>query len=495
MEAATSSDARASANATGLQSLVEWLENHAVLIVALMMVGYTIVFTAASIYKYRAYAMGFDLALYEQEIWNTAHGRWFETSVFSFTNNALGADLQLIEAPLAIIYAVAPSVNTLLFVQSAALALGALPLFLLARDRLGWSLAGLAFALAYLLYPIVTNTNLYEFRLRSFAVAPFLFALYFLFKQQLFAYYISLFIALLCRTDMGLLVAMVGLYALWQHKSMSYWLVPLVVGVAWVALGVFVVVPRFSSGHAYLFTSIYYNLGASPSEIAQTFVTRPFYVLQQLLLPEKLAYLWALLAPLAFMSLLNLPALLIAAPVLVLNLLSPTSLYWDIFHGYSIAIVPFVFLAAVEGIRWLSARRQLPQLQSRNGLTVLLGIVLGATVLTNLAWGNPALRWVLGRRDSTRPAIVREFAAMVPPDAPLAAGSLVAPQLPPRRQLYYFPGNQSYDPSNVDKADYILADLKGASDDTDKVVEAYRKNPAWQVVAERDEMILLMRKK
>ncbi len=493
MDLAHSSSCLATPRARVWQNLSIWLERYALVIVAAMMIGYTIVLTTAAIAKYNAYAMGFDLALYEQQIWNTSQGRWFETSIFSFTNNALGVDLQLIEAPLALAYALVPSVFTLLFLQSAALALGALPLYLLARNRLGAAWAGLALAFAYLLYPIVVNTNLYELRLRSFAVAPLLFSLYFLETKRARWFYVSLFLALLCRTDIGLVVAMIGVYALWRRRPIQFWSVPIIVGVMWVALSVFVIVPRLSSGAPFLFTSIYSYLGDTPSAMMQTIVTRPLFVLENVITAGKLEYLNGLFAPVAYLALLNPAALLIAAPTFALNLLSPSRLHWDLTHGYSILIAPFVFAGTVQAIRWLRERAGKTFLAREIGLGVLIGLVVLATLLVNVLWGNGVARWI-ARKPSPRVALVREIAAQIPNDASLAASSLVAPILPPRRALYYFPGNQSYGVSNLDRAEFIFVDQDGANEQAQELLAKYRQDPRWQVLVEREGLVLLKRK-
>lgn len=485
---------------TGTGRAAVWpgrLERAAPFLLLALVTAYTLVYTLASIGKYNAYGMGFDLALYEQQIWNTANGRWFETSIFSFTNSALGADLQLIEAPLALAYALVPSVFTLLFIQSLALALGAVPLFALARRQLGAAWPGLALALAYLVYPVVVNTNLYELRLRSFAVAPLLFALYCLETRRLRGYYLGLGIALLCRTDIGLSIAVVGLYALWRRRGPGFWLVPVLAGVGWVLLGVFVIVPRLSSGAPYLFTSIYYNLGSTPAEIALTLLTRPLYVLEQVVTPGKLEYLNGLFLPLVYLPLLNPPALLMAAPTLALNLLSPTRLHWDLVHGYSILVVPFFFFAAVPALAWLRERAgRFSILDSNTRPNVVLGLALSAVVLASLAFnvadGSAAVRW-LRRPPSPRVALVRSFAAMFPADAPLAASSLVAPVLPPRRALYYFPGNQSYGASNVDLAQYLLVDTQGANEQVMAALARYRGDARWHVLREENGLVLLER--
>src|SRR5262245_61627414 len=119
--------------------------------VAFLATAYVAIMVRAQFNKLDSFEMGFDLAVYEQVVWNTAHGRPFATSVFSDTDRHLGADVILIEALLAMPYRLVPDTRTLLVLQTLAIAAGVVPLYALARHRLG-PLAGVAFSLAWLAY-------------------------------------------------------------------------------------------------------------------------------------------------------------------------------------------------------------------------------------------------------------------------------------------------------------------------------------------------------
>src|SRR5512145_628378 len=118
----------------------------ATILLGLGIVFYITVFTAAAWYKYDSYQMGFDLGVHEQVLWNTAHGRVAVSSAFASTESYLGIDIIPTELLLAALYALAPSTYTMLFLQTLALALGAIPIFLLVRQRFGNPWAGLIFA-------------------------------------------------------------------------------------------------------------------------------------------------------------------------------------------------------------------------------------------------------------------------------------------------------------------------------------------------------------
>jgi uncharacterized membrane protein len=183
-------------------------------LLALGIACYIAVFTAASWFKYDTYQMGFDLGVHEQVLWNTAHGRIAATSAFAETESYLGIDFIPTELLLAPLYALAPSAYTMLFLQTLALALGAVPVFLLVRDRFGSPWAGLVFAAAFLLYLPVEYMNLYEFQIRAFATTLLLMALYAMERRRFVPFLACSLLALGCRSDVGLVLAGMGIYTL-----------------------------------------------------------------------------------------------------------------------------------------------------------------------------------------------------------------------------------------------------------------------------------------
>lgn len=112
-----------------------------------------------------------DQGIYMQALWSTAHGRPFweaadhETGGFSSLLQVHSVFLLYLLVPL---YAALPSPFTLLAVQSAVVALAAVPLFLLARDLTGSDRWGLLAAVAYLAWTPTLASNLYDFHAEAF---------------------------------------------------------------------------------------------------------------------------------------------------------------------------------------------------------------------------------------------------------------------------------------------------------------------------------------
>ena len=370
---------------------------------------YIVAFTLAAWYKYTSYQMGFDLGVHEQVLWNTAHGRIAATSAFADTDSYLGIDMIPTELLLAPLYALVPSAYTMLFLQTLVLALGAVPVFLLVRDRFARlqvhvahrsqsaicnlqsalpSWAGLVFAAAFLLYLPVEYMNLYEFQIRAFATTLLLLALYALEQRRFWLFLLWSLLALGCRSDVGLVLAGMGIYTIldfrflildWvarkskicnlKSKIILFGLLPIALGLGWFVLCLGVLIPYFRGGAPSLYLSIIYGqidgrpwLGNGPGEIFRTLLTRPGFVLQEVFGsaargPMRLRYLLEMFLPFGFLLLLQPRMLLITLPIFALNLLSNTpNIHASTHYHYQALIVPFMVVGSAYGLAWLIQR-------------------------------------------------------------------------------------------------------------------------------------------
>ena len=123
-----------------------------------------IVFAAAGVWSvvmfmlmhddFTSYRLGtFDLGSMVHAVWNTAHGRPLETTSLTGEQvNRLGGHVDPVLVLLAPLWVLVPSPLTLAGFQIVAVALGAFPVFWLARHHLG-SRVAVTVAVAYLLYP------------------------------------------------------------------------------------------------------------------------------------------------------------------------------------------------------------------------------------------------------------------------------------------------------------------------------------------------------
>ncbi|MBM4050600.1 MAG: DUF2079 domain-containing protein, partial [Planctomycetes bacterium] len=93
---------------------------------------YAGLFTALNVLRYRAFfcTEWEDLAVRNQMLWNAAHGRLWTQSIFCFPHPDHFEPIEFLLVPF---YWLRPHVTTLFALQSLALGLGAVPIFLIAR--------------------------------------------------------------------------------------------------------------------------------------------------------------------------------------------------------------------------------------------------------------------------------------------------------------------------------------------------------------------------
>jgi uncharacterized membrane protein len=472
------------------------IDAHAVALLIGAVVVYVVAFTILSGLKLAWLRQGFDIAGNEQVIWNTLHGRPFRTSIFAFMQYDFDDGPVLLELPLALLYGIYQSPYTLLALQTLALGLAAWPIYLLGRDTLAAPWQALALALIYLLHPTTQHINMYEFQLRSFMIPFAMGALLFLRRGQLVPYLICLLLMLCTKTEAGFTLVAFGVYALLLRRAWPFAALPLLIGPIWVVIALGVIVPRFSEGDFITQIYSYGVLGNSVGAVIWTGLTNPLLLVQTIATPPKLSFVATLLGLQGFLALFS-PAIILALPILVMNLIAPNPVQFSLNYQYPALIYPFLIVAAAEGLvrlaGWISRDGQARRKIAAAGMLLLLAIAIGANIYLN----NVVLGLARNHEPPARVADAQAIIAQVPPDAALAASSFLAPHLAQRQQLYFFPGNKSYPLRYVEeRAEYLVADQRPPSGNRQEreLLADYMRRPDWQLVAQQGDFVLLRRK-
>jgi uncharacterized membrane protein len=289
-----------------------------------------------------------DLGIFDQAVYLISQGQPPISSFLGF--HILGDHAAYMFYALALLYKIYPDVHWLLAVQAIALALGALPTWLLARQ------AGLAekqatsLAIVYLLSPIVFNANLADFHPEVIAVPAILFAVLAAQSQRLFWFCLCLAIALICRDALALNIAAMGLWLLLFEKRRKYGAIALIVGIAWFLLATQVIVPAIGGDAAKVdrFLFRYAWLGSSYGEIAKNFFLQPGLVAQKILSWNTVGYLLVLGSPVVWaMRPQQFAPLIGAFPTLAMNLLSSNNGQRSLVGQYSVPVLPFLMLVVI----------------------------------------------------------------------------------------------------------------------------------------------------
>lgn len=510
--------------------LAAFADRVAPVLVGIFVGGYFLLFDAMSLYWRDHLRWGFDILVYSQPIWNTAHGRLWQVSIYSFTTTELGHDLVLIELALAPLYRFIGSNLALVLVQSAAIALGGLGAYAVGRvamPHMNRVVPALC-ALLYLSLLFVQRTNLDEFKSRNLVMWVWFFVWIGYRTRRSWLIWLMLGIALLTRSDVALVVVMCGVYGLLSplrgsvahpRRPWMQTILPIVIGAAWFVMVVYVIVPRHST-QGFIYDENYDWLGGSLTGIITHTVTRPLYVLQGVLTSAKLRYTFDLLFPFAFLSLLRPKILLLPLPIYLLNMLSAYENQFSIVHHYQALVVPFLAIAAIEAVAaiakgfsvsagdpaqsveddWLvrlaaTIRRklQLPSLVAALSPLVLVALMLACSGVQQLTVNSPVLSYAFHHGPSARAEAGKQLLREVPRDAPLAVTQKLAGMMPDRRYVYSFPGDPLYhDPALIAHADYLIGDEELSTFEADAIAR-YRVDPAWKVLDERGGFILIHR--
>jgi uncharacterized membrane protein len=468
-----------------------------------MVAAYAGIFAVAAVYKLHIFRMGFDLGVHEQVLWNTMHGRIAAVSPFGTTDSYLGIDIIIVELLLTPLYALYPRTETMLVMQAVLASTGAVPLFLLARERTGLAIYGLLAAFLYFATLAVQYAILYEFQIRTVGTVLFLWAFLYFERKRFWLFLLFGVLAIWTRSEAGFVLAAIGLYALLHRRSWPWVAAPVVVGLGWVALCVQILIPSFRAEHDFLYSLIYTWMGDTPLEMIRTLLFRPGYVAEHVLTPEKLAYLLDLFAPLLLLPLLRPDILLIAAPALLLNLLSLDRIHWSVHYHYQAFIVPFLLIATIYAItdrRADAAQHSDPERQrsfrvplvQHWSIAVLLVV---AALAAQLLVRSPLISLATAQPDERYLTTAHEMMALVPDDAPLSVTSLLGPHMARREGYYFFPGNVIYPPELAERGDYLLADLHDLPAPEDDLAHLRRlqQSDEWRKVAEQDGFLLLAR--
>jgi uncharacterized membrane protein len=465
-----------------------------------VVLGSTIVAFAAglgslSVLRHLAFNTGrFDLGNMTQAVWATAHGDPLQvTNLRGEQMSRLGAHFDPILAAFAPLWWLWPHPSLLLVVQVAAVALGAVPVFLLGRKHLGSDRPATGIALVYLLYPATQWLTLSEFHPVALATPLLLAAFWFLDEDRLLPFAAVAAVACLTKEHVPLAVAMLGVWYWLARGRRRAGLTIAGVGVAVSAFAVALVVPHFSPRGVSAFEGRYSQLGGGPLAVLETTVRDPLRVLGVAFDERGVDYLLELLLPLLALPLLAPLVLLPALPELAANLLSATHTQQSIHFHYTATLIPPLVAGTIFGAARLRRRGWGAHLA-----TALVLVALAANYLR-----GPLPVWRAFPRAETLAARTYEVTAhdrvaaravrLVPDGAVVSATNSLGAHLSDRRRILSFPV--------LDGAEWVAVDetRPGYRDriaplPVATAVRALRADPEWRVVFDEDGVVLFRRR-
>ena len=214
-----------------------------------------------------------DLKIFSQSLNTTVHGKGFFFNEWEWQHWKAWSHFGTHNSPILFlllpIYALFPSPYTLVLLQDLVVPLSVLTLFKFSKYVLKDEKKAVIISVAFLLNPITHGIVRYEFRPEVIAV-PLMF---------LFAYYIaknetkkSLLVAILIlsvKEDAGLFLIAYSIFEILSKKGFNVrtWLEErralgfAILGLSWILLSVFVIIPHFNMSHRYVYFMLYTPTG------------------------------------------------------------------------------------------------------------------------------------------------------------------------------------------------------------------------------------------
>jgi uncharacterized membrane protein len=455
---------------------------------------YILIFSSITVLKHEAFeTTAFDLGNMDQAVWNSIHGRFLPFTNWGEEGTRLAYHVDPILILISPLYLIYSDPSTLLVFQSVVVALGAWPVYLLARERLGTGLASLVFPLAYLLFPALEAANMFDFHPTTLVAGLLPYAFYFLEKRRYLYFSVFSVLIMACKEEMPLLIVMLGIYALVLQRNWRVGLATIGVGSVWFVGALYVVIPYYNPAGQSPYLGAYSHLGQGSLGIIRTALTDPIALLQTVFMREKLVYLRDLFTPVAFLSLFGMQVLFLCLPTLAIILLSsdPQVYTLEKFH-YAAPLVSLVVISAVYGTSFLAEKLGARwRISRRQWLRLLSGLVLLSTLVYH--WfrgftpfgGNFTLPVV-----TTHDRLAEELIALVPQEAVVSAQSKLNPHLSQRQRIYMFP--------RVEDADYVFFDVTADSwpihpNDQWRLFQSLISEGGFGILAAEDGYILLER--
>ncbi len=390
-----------------------------------------VAFFLLALARSRSLQAGADLGAFAQGAWLIRTGRAADLTLTG--NHVLAAQLPLAFYPLAQLTRLLPTIPTLLGAQAAALAVGVVPLWRIARRladlRVG---ASTALVVAYAVSPAVNNLNLADFHPAALALPALIAAVYYGVSARWLPFGLVGGFAVLCRADLGLAVAALGVMLALSGKRREG-LITAVAATAWVIVATLLIQPAF--GDSGLITpGAFTDYGGSFFGVAGSMLSHPYRVVGDLLARENLDVIIILLAPLLFLPMLAPRYLLPAVPLECLYLVAQVP------HGgragaqFTVAITAFLFTAAAFALSRIGRRSIERVLVDRR---ILVALVLGSIAFfARYATDSPYSRpWAWGRQDAADEARV-EAADLVGDRRSVRASPTLLPLVAERTRVF-----------------------------------------------------------
>lgn len=480
-------------------------------------VGFAVLFGRLGVRHHRSFGTwSFDMGIYDQAFWLVSRGGQSFMTVRGL--EFWGHHVNLIALVFVPFYWLGAGPSFLYVAQATVMGLGAVPTYLLARDKFASKWMGTLFAFAFLLYAPVQWIVWANFHPEALVVTPLLAAWWCARAGRWKWYAVFLLLALSTREDTALAVVVLGAVQLvasrgglrallrrpvesswWHDRRLVAGLATFFGGLVWYAVCTRLVIPHFNRGDEAFYVRAYYgNYGDSTLGVVREIVTSPGRVISDATESDRLRFYRDLFSPFGFTSLLAPLQLLVAAPQMLASVIGMSPYARQIRWQYTSVMIAPIVVAAIDGARRLWRRRW-------SKILVVVGIATSA-IVSNVTLSNSPISghdWVWARPNPRTPTQQRAV-DLVPDDVTVVATYTLLPHLTHRERIYDWPnpwvpsywgiddGYRLPDPSEIE---WLVIDRWTVGDDQrDLLDDLIGPGGDFRVVFDRDDVVVARRR-
>lgn len=458
-------------------------------VLLVMIAAYIATFLTLSLLRYYNFrGSEFDTAIFNQVVWLLSR---FKAPISTIRGMNLYGDHM---APnlffLAPLYWIGGRAPALLISQTVAIGVGAIPIYLLGVRKLDSRWVALGIAAAYLLYPAVQHVNLADFHPESLGLMFLLFAFLAIDKRKFAWFYVMCVLAAFCKEDMVLAVLLLGIIVYFLYDKRAGLIVSAVSAVYFL-LSVLIFIPRLAPA-GYQYSGRLKSFGNTTGEAVKNFFLKPRRTVSIIATRQNLKYIFDLLMPVAFLSLFAPVFLLPALPAFFFNIISDFAPQHTIGGQYTAAIIPFVFIAAIFGMKRFRKWSE-GAFRAKYVLGGIALVLLACAIAGNFYWSPSPLSAGFRPADfgsDKHITAIREGMELIDPDASVSAQTYMLAHLSSREKIYQFPEPFRY---LVDKKSYsdLGKMLNTSQEDAKKIIfpKTYRLSDEGRSLAPRYVML------
>lgn len=415
---------------------------------------FAVVFGRLGVQNHRNFGTwAYDMGIYDQGFWLVSRGGQSFVTVRGL--DFWGHHVNLIAFAFAPFYWLGAGPTFLYVVKATVMGLGAVPTYLLARDRFANPWMGLLFAGVFLMYAPVQWIVWVNFHPEALIATPLLMAWWCARTERWKWFAVLVFVVLSMREDAALAIVMLGVVLAAPHlrdvvraarersgeaitgragRHLRAGLYTITAGVVWYVIATRFVIPHFNRGAEPFYVGAYYgNYGDTTTEVIREIVRRPNRVVSDAIQPDRLRFYRDLVLPFGGLPILAPLQLLVAAPQMLASVIGISPYARQIRWQYtSVMIAPFV-VAAIDGARFVWRARRL-----RGWLVALLVV---SSFISNIAWSNSRIseNYHVWAKPTPRTEVLRRAVALVPDDVAVTATYTLVPHLTHRELVFEWP--------------------------------------------------------